>query len=168
MPSFFLSASSAPSSSPSFSLLPLLPSRLFLFFPNSFSPNSSYHKSCHFFFFGSCHVSKYISQKRIVKLPTLLSPSLKFNWWIFCLLELLAPAGISGRLLLLAKGSWRPEYATIRCNFTASVFPLPTIPYFLFFFLLLLLLFLPFILISLPLYPSLWRLYAHATSIYEM
>lgn len=51
MPSFFLSASSAPSSSPSFSLLPLLPSRLFLFFPNSFFPNSSYHKSCHFFFF---------------------------------------------------------------------------------------------------------------------
>mgnify|MGYP004571930371 CR=1 FL=1 len=37
------------------------------------------------------------------------------------------------RLLLLAEGSRRPEYATIRRSFTASVFSLVLLPHFSFF-----------------------------------
>lgn len=111
-----------------------------------------------FFFFGSCHVSKYISQKRIVKLPTLLSPSLKFN--SMNLLFAWAPG--SGRDFRQAFVACQRVVETrIRNNslqFYCFCFPAS------YFFFLLLLLFLPFI----PLYPPLWRLYAHATSIYEM
>ena len=96
-----------------------------------------------FFFFGSCHVSKYISQKRIVKLPTLLSPSLKFN--SMNLLFAWAPG--SGRDFRQAFVACQRVVETrIRNNslqFYCFCFPAS------YFFLLLLLLFLPFI----PLYP---------------